>query len=477
MTPTQDQPHSTPLEATPLEGWVAVVLAAGRGTRMRSALPKVLHPVAGRPMVDLVLDTLAEAGCADVVVVTANAGDEVPRAVEARARVAIQDAPLGTGHAALAARAAAGEASRVLIVNADLPLLRAETVRALIEGHDASDATLTFLTAHVWDPTGYGRVVREGGRVRAIVEQSDADAETAAYNEVNVGLYAASAGWLWPTLEALTPGPRGERYLTDIVARAIEAGLRVETHTTEDPSEAQQVNTRVELARAEITMRDRVHLHWMTEGVTLIDPATTYIDVTVELAEDTTILPGVHLSGRTRVGRGTRIGPNAIVRDMVIGADCEVGASTLEGSTLGDRVSVGPYCHVRPGSTIESDAHLGNYAEVKASRIGAHTAVGHFSYIGDADIGARVNIGAGTITANFDGVTKHRTTVGDDAFIGSDSLLIAPVEVGARARTAGGSVVTRDVDADTTVIGVPARPHPAEHDDTSQKEDGPPSRA
>ncbi len=315
--------------------------------------------------------------------------------------------------------------------------------------------------------------MREDGRVRAIVEQSDADDEIASYDEVNVGLYAANADWLWPTLEALTPSPRGERYLTDAVAMAIAGDATVETVTTDDPSEAQQVNTRLELARAEAIMRDRVRERAMLDGVTLVDPATTYIDASVALAADTTILPGVHLLGSTRVGRGTRIGPNAVLHDMVVGEDCAIGASTLEASTLGDRVSIGPYCHVRPGSTIESDAHLGNYAEVKASRIGARTAVGHFSYIGDADIGAGVNIGAGTITVNYDGVDKHRTTVGDDAFIGSDSLLIAPIVVGPRARTAAGSVVTRDVAADTMVLGVPARARDIERGPTAGEEHGP----
>ncbi len=434
------------------------MLAAGHGTRMRSSTPKVLHPVAGRTMISCVLDALIEAGFADIVVVADSANGEVAHAVEGRARIAVQPEPLGTGHAALAARHAAGEASRVLIVNADLPLLRAETIRSLVEHYESSDATLTFLTARVFDPNGYGRVIREGDRVLAIVEQTEADAEIALYDEVNVGLYATSAEWLWPTLESLAPSPRGERYLTDIVARAIEAGVRVNTHTTEDPSEARQVNTRVELAVAEVTMRDRVHLRWMNDGVTLVDPATTYIDTTVELAEDTTILPGVHLYGRTRIGRGSRIGPNAILHDVVIGDDCTIGPSTLEGSTLGDRVSVGPYCHVRPGSRLESGVHLGNFAEVKASRIGAGTAIGHFSYIGDSDIGSGVNIGAGTITVNYDGKAKYRTVVGDDAFIGSDSLLIAPIEVGPRASTAAGSVVTRDVPADTQVLGMPARP-------------------
>lgn len=458
-----------------LPGWVAVVLAAGRGTRMRSALPKVLHPAAGRPLIDLVLDALGEAGCNDVIVVTAAPDDQVARAVVDRARVVVQPEPLGTGHAALVARAAAGEAERVLIVNADLPLLTAGTLRALTSHHTSSGAALTLLTTHLDDPTGYGRISRDrrtaGAPVLAIIEQTETDSMTAAISEVNVGLYAADAAWLWPTLEAIEPGPRGERYLTNIVELALLGGAEIATYTT-DADEAQQVNTRVELARVEALLRRRVLERAMLSGVTVTDPNTTYIDAGVEIGEDTTILPGVHLLGTTRIGSGCRIGPNAVLRDVRVGEACEIGASTLEESTLGDDVSVGPYCHVRPGSTIESGAHLGNYAEVKASRIGAGSAVGHFSYIGDADIGAGVNIGAGTITVNYDGVSKHPTVVGDGAFIGSDSLLIAPVKVGARARTAAGSVVTRNVAPDTLVLGVPARPRPPVDGATAEEVDG-----
>lgn len=450
-----------------LDGWVAVVLAAGRGTRMRSSLPKVLHPVAGRPMLLLLCDTLRAAGCERIVVVTGAEDDEVARVVRGGVPgvvVAAQGEPLGTGHAALAARAAAGVAPRVLVVNGDLPLLTARTVGDLIAQHAGADSeagatVLTFATALLADPTGYGRVLRRDGRVHSIVEETETDATTRAEIEVNVGLYAADAGWLWPTLEAITPGPRGECYLTDIVFRAVGHPGGAQTYTVLDAAEAQQVNTRVELARAEALLRERIRQRVMLAGVTLTDPATTYIDAGVTIGEDTTVLPGVHLLGDTRIGAGCRIGPAAVLRDMRIGDRCEVGSSTLEGSVLADDVTVGPYCHVRPGSTIEQAVHLGNYAEVKASRVGARTQVGHFSYLGDADVGSDVNIGAGAITCNFDGVDKHRTVIGDGAFIGSDSMLIAPVTVGAGARTAAGAVVTHDVPAGAQVIGAPARIH------------------
>ena len=453
----------SPAQPQAADGWTAVVLAAGRGTRMRSQRPKVLHHVAGRAMLHVVCDALAAAGFERQVVVAAAPDDEVARAAEGRAAVAVQHAPLGTGHAALAARAAAADAQRVLIVHADLPLLTAETFAALARAQREQDADLAFLTVELDDPSGYGRVLRSNGRgtghgaVAGIVEETGTDADTRRIREVNAGVYAAEAAWLWEALDRLGPGPRGEVYLPDVIRAGLEAGRSIHAHRLEDPAEAQQVNTRAELARADRALRDRVRAALMAGGVTLVDPEATYVDAGVEVGADTTLLPGTHLFGATAVGRECEIGPHAVLRDMRVGDRCTIGGSTLEGSTLADGVRVGPYCHVRPGSTIEADVHLGNYAEVKASRVGARTRVGHFSYLGDADVGSDVNIGAGTITANYDGVSKHRTEIGDGAFIGSDSMLVAPLRVGTGARTAVGSVVTRDVPDGAHAIGAPAR--------------------
>ena len=408
-------------------------------------------------MLLVVLDNLAAAGFEHRVVVAAAADDDVALAVAGRASVAVQREPLGTGRAALAARSAAGEAPRVLVVNADLPLLTKDTYAALAAAHLEADAALTILSAELDDPSGYGRVLRAGGSIAGIVEESETDAETRAVREVNVGAYAAEARWLWPALGRLEPSPRGEVYLPDAVRAGLEGGQRVHAHRLADAGEAQQINTRAELALADRALRDRVREELLTQGVTLVDPASTYIDLGVAVGEDTTLLPGTHLLGATVVGRECELGPAALLRNMRVGDRCTIGGSTLEGSTLADGVSVGPYCHVRPGSTIEANAHLGNYAELKASRIGARTKVGHFSYLGDADVGADVNIGAGTITANYDGKNHHRTTVGDGAFVGSDSMLVAPVAIGAGARTGVGSVVTRDVPAGAAAIGAPAR--------------------
>ncbi len=413
-------------------------------------------------MVRLVCDAAREAGFRELVLVTAEADGPVTRSVSpdlrsSDVRIATQPEPLGTGDAALAARPQVGEAPKVMIVNADLPLISARTLREVAERHDAADVPLTILTAYLDDPTGYGRVLRRDGRVRGVVEESETDASTRGEPEVNAGLYAAEAEWLWPLLERIQPGPRGECYLTDVIGLAVEREDGVQTCQVTDSAEVQQVNTRLDLAHAEQIMRERVRRRLMLDGVTLVDPATTYVDVGVEVGPDTTLLPGVHLLGDTSVGSGCRIGPAAVLRDTEVGDGCEIGASTLEGATLAAGVAVGPYCHLRPGSTIEEDVHLGNYVEVKASRVGARTRVGHFSYVGDADVGSDVNIGAGAVTCNYDGHEKHRTRIGDRAFIGSDSMLVAPVAIGEGARTAAGAVVTRDVPPGALVVGAPAR--------------------
>ena len=450
--------RTTGQRTLPLDGWTAVVLAAGQGTRMRSLRPKVLHEVAGRPMLLLLLDALAAAGCARSIVVAASEDGAVAEAARAAgALVARQQAQRGTADAALAARDAAGEAPRVLIVHADLPLLTASSLGALANAHLEAQATISLLTVELDDPSGYGRIVRTGGSVSGIVEETETDAQTRPIREVNVGLYAAEAAWLWPALAAIEPSPRGELYLPDAVRAALADGRPVLAHPLADASEAQQVNTRAELALAEATQRQRVRARLMASGVTIVDPPTTYIDSAVEVGADTTLLPGTHLLGATVVGSECAIGPSAVLRDMRVGERCSIGGSTLEQSTLGDDVRVGPYSHIRPGSTIEAGAQLGNYAEVKASRIGARTKVGHFSYLGDADVGADVNIGAGTITANYDGTDHNATTIGDGAFIGSDSMLVAPLTIGAGARTGVGSVVTRDVPPGAAAIGAPAR--------------------
>lgn len=438
-----------------LAGWTALVLAPDDATSMQSATPTVLHPVAGVPMVRLICDLLHEAGCTHVVVVgganpallTTALGDGVP-IVDAR------DAK-DSASATLQSRSVAADQEHILILRADMPLITTRTLLEVAGRHLGGGRTLTCVTAYLTDPHGFGRILRRNGEVQGIVRERDLTGAMRGEPEVNAGLYAAEAPWLWETLATLGPSG-GSDSLSDLVAHAVKHD-RVEAFQVTEAIEVMQVGDRVQLAEADRILRDRIRDRVMREGVTLMDPSTIYIDASVTIGSDTVLLPGTHIIGATTIGGGCRIGPNAILRDMTIGEGCEIGGSTLEGSTVGDRVTVGPYCHVRPDSTLERDVHLGNYAEVKASRVGERTAVGHFSYIGDSDVGADVNFGAGSITANYDGVLKHRTIIGDGVHLGSDTVMVAPVTVGAGARTGAGAVVIDDVAPGATVVGVPAR--------------------
>ena len=451
-----------------LDGWAAIVLAAGRGTRMHSSVAKVLHSVAGVPMIRHVCDTARGGGVKHIVVVVAPGNETITTTAGEGVSTAIQSKPLGTGHAALAGISTASDSSHVIILNGDLPLLTAKTLAAAAKRHLETNATLTFVTSEVEDPSGYGRVTRNGTEVTGIVEEAETDDTTRTIREINVGLFIVRTQWLRDTLSHLDQHTTDEIYLTDIVAKAVTANEIVTTESLADINEAHQINDRVDLARAETLMGERIRERLMRGGVTIVDPSSTFVDANVEVGADTTLLPGVHLLGSTRLGANCHIGPNAVLRDVIAGDRVHISSSTIEESTLAEDVDIGPYCHVRPGSKLQQHVHLGNYVEVKSSRIGAHTQIGHFSYIGDADIGETVNIGAGTITANYDGTEKHQTEIGDGAFIGVDSILVAPLVVGARARTGAGAVVTHDVPPSTTVIGVPARIQPSKGEETGR---------
>ncbi|WP_376793444.1 bifunctional UDP-N-acetylglucosamine diphosphorylase/glucosamine-1-phosphate N-acetyltransferase GlmU [Thermoflexus sp.] len=448
--------------------WTAVILAAGLSTRFKSERPKVVHPLAGRPMIQHVLKSLRAAGCPHppVVVIGLNAS-AVREAAGPDVRFAVQPEPRGTGDAVRWAEPILrGEVPHILITYADLPLVRPETFRRLIETHQATGATLTFLTVHRADPAGYGRVVRDpAGRALRIVEEAEANPEEREISEINVGVYVVREPWLWVALSRLQPSPaKGEIYLTDLVALAAAEGARIETVALEDPEEALGINTRVQLAEAERILRRRINTRWMLEGVTLLDPERVYIGAEVSIGPDTVIYPDTYIEGETRIGRRCRIGPNTILRDAVVGDECVVEASVVEGAVLADRVHVGPFARLRPGTRLAEDVHVGNFAEIKNSAVGPRTRMHHFGYLGDATVGADVNIGAGTVTCNFDGVRKHPTIIEDEAFIGSDTMLVAPVRVGRRAKTGAGSVVTRDVPPETLVYGVPARPRSPSQD-------------
>ncbi len=437
----------------------AVLLAAGQGTRMRSDLPKVLHAMCGQPMIYYAIQAAQAASTETPVVVVGHGADAVKDFVHDSARLVFQEKQLGTGHAVLQAESLLrGKSDYIIVTCADMPLLRAETLSRLVETQGANPGPITLLTVITRDPRGFGRVVRGAdGSVQAIVEEAAATPEQLKIKELNASAYCFSANWLWAALHRIPISKKGEYYLTDTVELAVKAGLPVQALHLDDPLETIGINTRVHLAEAETAMRQRINTAHMLAGVTIIDPQTTYIEAGVTLGRDSILWPNTYLQGGTRIGERCEIGPNSLIRDTVIGNNCVVLASVLEGASLEDDVDVGPFAHLRKGAHLCTGVHMGNFGEVKDSTLGPGTKMGHFSYIGNAAIGANVNIGAGTITCNYDGVRKHPTHIGDDVFIGSDTMLVAPVKLGDRSRTGAGAVVTKNVPEDALVVGMPAR--------------------
>lgn len=436
-----------------------VILAAGQGTRMKSVLPKVLLPLGGRPMLMYSLDLAAQLNNEPPVLVVGYKAELVRQAAGDRARCVEQSPQLGTGHAVMqAAPLLQGRCRQVIVFHADMPLFRLETVRALVEHHRQQQAMLTVLTLEADDPRGFGRIVRDAaGRITGIVEERDATPEQRAIRELNTALYVFDADWLWAHLPQLPLSSKGEYYLTDLVAMAAAEGATIASLLCADPTQALGINTRVHLAEGEAILRQRINTALMLAGVTIVDPAATYIEADVHIGPDTVILPNTCLQGQTTIGSHCVIGPNTIVRDSRIGNHCKIEASVVEGATLEDHVDVGPFGHLRQGAYLCEGVHMGNFGEVKNSRLGPRSKMGHFSYLGDAEVGADVNIGCGTVTCNFDGKKKHKTVIGDGAFIGSDTMLRAPVTIGKGAVTGAGSVVTHDVPDGAVVFGVPAR--------------------
>lgn len=439
---------------------IAIVLAAGLGTRMRSRQPKVLHPICGRPMLAYALDAARAATSADPLVVISPAATAIREAFEGQARFAMQEEPRGTADALLAAMTALeDEAGELLVIGGDTPFLSAATLGSLLAERRARGARLALLTTHPADPDGYGRIVRDAsGRVTGIVEDKDATPGERAIGEVNAGVYALDASWARRSLGVVSASAvSGEVYVTDLVRLAFGEGKGGIAVLEAAPQEAAGINDRVQLAAAEAEMRRRILEAHMRAGVTIVDPATTYVDATVILGTDVRLEPGAILRGRTSVGAEAVIGAGSQIVDSVIGERSRVWASVLEGAQVEEDVHIGPFAHLRTGAVIGRGSRIGNFAEVKQSRLGESVQQHHFSYIGDADVGAKVNVGAGTVTANYDGARKNRTIIGEGAFIGSDSMLVAPVEIGAGAMTAAGSVVTKDVPPGKLAVGVPAR--------------------
>jgi bifunctional UDP-N-acetylglucosamine pyrophosphorylase/glucosamine-1-phosphate N-acetyltransferase len=433
---------------------------------MRSSTPKILHPLCGRPMLAYVLDAWAAAadalGAAAGPVVVYSPASEAIRdlVVHAGGRLALQDIPRGTGDAVRAALDGIPDTvDEILVLSGDVPLVVGEQLLAVVEQRRLDDAAIALASVYAADPGELGRVVRsEFGSVERIVEARDAAPAELETNEVNAGVYAFDAAWLRRRVQTLTPSAsNGELYLTDLVAFAREDGRIVSAVGFEDDGTLDGINDRSQLAQAEWALRVRINEALMRAGVTMRDPSTVYVDWGVDVAQDVVLEPGVVLQGTTSIGEGTRVGPDTTIVDSSIGRNCTVSRSVIERSTVEDGASIGPYSHLRAGSHVGPAAEVGNYAEVKNARLGARVKQHHVSYLGDAEIGAGTNIGAGTITANWDGRVKNRTTIGEGAFLGVDTMLVAPVEIGAGAKTGAGAVVTKNVPPGKLAVGVPAR--------------------
>ena len=431
----------------------AVILAAGEGKRMRSRQPKVLHPLCGRPLIAYPLRTARALADRIVLVVGPNA-DEVVALAGSDVRAVVQRERLGSGHAVQQAQAECGDGT-ILVLPGDMPLLSGETIGRLVDHHRKSRAAATVLTAVVAAPQGYGRVVRKGGRVRGIVEDRDATPAQKKIAEINTSVYCFAARHLWQALgKVRADNDQGEYYLTDVIGILARAGARVDAVVTHDPGEAAGVNDRKQLAAAATVQRRRILDRLMEGGVTILDPASTYIEDTVTIGPDTTVYPQVVIEGQSTIGG-----------ECVIGVGCHVSASRIaervtllpycvvRESAIEEAATLGPFCHLRPLSHVGPKAKVGNFVELKKSTIGRGSKVPHLSYVGDATVGEGVNVGAGTITCNYDGVAKHETKIGDRAFIGTNSSLVAPVTVGEGAYIGAGSTITKDVPPGALAVG------------------------
>ncbi|MGH6654551.1 MAG: bifunctional UDP-N-acetylglucosamine diphosphorylase/glucosamine-1-phosphate N-acetyltransferase GlmU [Actinocrinis sp.] len=451
---------SVPSAPDPVRPAAVLILAAGEGKRMKSAIPKVLHTLCGRSMLGHVVAAARELGPERLVVVVGHGREQVSAhlaGIDESIRPVVQEVQHGTGHAVRIAMEALGADGAldgtVVVTYGDTPLLTAGTLDGLVTVHQESGNAVTVLTANVPDPTGYGRIVRSDGLVTAIVEQKDATAEQAAIREINSGVYAFDAKLLAEGLSRLTAAnAQGEEYLTDVLGILSGDGHRVGALTVADHHEILGANDRAQLAELRRTFNARLTAHWMREGVTIVDPATTWIDVQVELEPDVTVHPNTQLCGETRLASGAEVGPNCTLTATVVGVGAKVTNTTSDGAQIGDGATVGPYTYLRPGTKLGRRAKAGGFVEMKNAEVGDGSKVPHLSYIGDTRIGEGSNIGAGTITANYDGVHKHRTEIGDHVFVGSDSVLIAPAKLADGTYVAAGSAIDQEVPAGALAV-------------------------
>lgn len=434
---------------------VAVVLAAGAGTRMKSEKPKVIHEVLGVPMVRLVSQALREAGADQIIAITSYKEDLVQAVLPEFVTPVHQDAPIGTANAVLTAEPAVGTVDGSLVVIAgDTPLITPESIRLLVDYREAHGAEMAVLTAEVVDPTGYGRIIRDvSGQVTAIVEEKDASEDQRAITEVNTGIYCFKVDGLWARLEHIgNDNAQGEYYLTDILELIQSEGGKAVAIPCSDAGEVMGVNDRVQLAEATAILQRRINRALMLGGVTMIAPDLTWVSPEATIEPDVTIYPGTSVTGSSSIATGCVLGPNTRVHESRIGANCTIDSSIVRESVVGEGVDVGPRGYIRPNCEIGDGAKIGTNVEVKKSTVGPNTKIPHLSYIGDSTIGSDCNFGAGTITCNYDGYRKSQTVVGDCALIGSNTMLVAPVTVGDGAATGAGSVITDDVPADALAL-------------------------
>jgi len=424
----------------------AVILAAGEGKRMKSKYPKVLHQICGRPLLGHVLAALEDL-CTEKIVVIGHGAAEVKAAFGSSVRYALQEEQLGTGHAVMQAAPLLSGRGEVMVVCGDTPLLSSETLGELLKEHRRTGAAATVLTALVPNPFGYGRIIRSAaGALEKIVEEKDADDREKAVAEINTGTYVFAAELLLDVLKRLSnKNSQGEYYLTDCIALLIGKGLRVSSFCLEDYRHALGVNDRNQLAQAAFLLRQQINQRLMNSGVTMVDPAATYVDIDVRVGPDTTLFPNTSLLGSVEVGMGCSIGPNTEIKDSILGDNVTVRHSVLSGCKLADNVTVGPFAQLRPETVLREGVKIGNFVEIKKSDIGKNCKIPHLSYVGDAQVGNHVNLGAGTIVVNYDGKEKHCTVIGDQAFVGCNSNLVAPVTIGKGAFVAAGSTITKDV--------------------------------
>lgn len=445
--------------------WAGVVLAAGVGARMNSRLPKVLHRVCGKEMVRYPVELLRQLGIERVVVVASPSNLEaLKQLLGDEVEYVVQPSVTGTGDAvARTAELLGSSADNLLVLGADSPLVRTDAVNELMTSHIESSSHMTILVGHAETSGDFGRVRRDtSGQITGIIEAVDEprtsdSPPTEKPVEVNAGVYCFTTSWLWENLPRIQPSQSGELYLTSLVSIGVATGAKISGIVTQDAVQLLGVNNRVQLATVESALRQRINQRWMLDGVTILDPASVFIDADVTIGQDAVILPNTMLLGRTTVGEECEIGPGSVLRDSSVGNRCRVTASMLEEATMEDGANIGPFSHLRPGAYLESGVHVGNFAEIKESRLEAGVLMGHFGYVGDASIGANANLSAGMVTCNFDGREKHRTTIGARAFVGCDTMLVAPVTVGDDAATGAGSVIIEDVPPGRLAVGVPAR--------------------